>query len=400
MGILLILLALVGVFFLVVGTAYMKKTPAPGPEPAKTAEGVVVSQDSIIIPRSASVRIIIRDADPDDITDNSPAAFDAESEEDELRYVSDWQRLFAFDTPMEERRLIYEALSESGMYCFVPFEQLFPDSLEASVGGAGGSFEESDPVVGGKEGDGKDQPQPGDGGDGGKDEPGGGAPQDAEGSSSGSAGGAGDEDHSVTVAEALDGGLAAYRNEVASRSAGSVEENVDEDGRIIYDADNEALLEEAERERQDEVDEERGIAWDYSEADYSDDNAAVLKAITLMTFITRSLKQGLISPELARFAENRLQLKAADDAWNNLLLDQAQSRIAKFSDVDVSIDELDRMVREDVDSHAAAAGKEEDKPREVRPRPSVPKFKTTRIDEHGGQLDMVWDRIIGHESEN
>lgn len=393
MVVLLILLAIVGVFCFFIGTAYMKKTPAPGPEPAKTAEGVVVSQDSIIIPRSASVKIIIRDADPDDITDNAPAAFDIESEEEELRYISDWQRLFAFDTPMEERRLIYEELCESGMYCFVPFEQLFPESLEASVSGSEGSFDEPDPVSVGKEDAGAEQKQTGDD----EGNPDAGKPEDAEESPSGSAGGAVDEDYAGTVAEALDGGLAAYRDEVASRSAGSVDENVDEEGRIIYDADNEVLLEEAERERQDEVDEERGICWDYSEADYSDDNAAVLKAITLMMFITDSLKKGLISPELARFAETRLQLKAADDAWNNLLLDQAQSRIAKFSDVDVSIDELDRMVREDVDSHVAAQ-KVAEKPQAARPRPSVPKFKTTRIDEHGGQLDMVWDRIMGKES--
>lgn len=373
MGILLILLVIVGVFCFFVGTAYMKKTPASSPEPARTGEGVVVSQDSIIIPRSASVKIIIRDADPDDITDNAPAAFDIESEEEELGYISDWQRLFAFDTPMEERRLIYEELCESGIYCFAPFEQLFPESLEASVSETEGTYDEPDPVSEGEEDSGveevqePEQEQTED-----EEEPDSGEPEDAEQTPVDSEGDTEEED--------------------------TEEERVDEDGRIIYDADNEALLEEAERERQDEVDEERGISWDYSEADYSDDNAAVLKAITLMTFITDSLKKGLISPELARFAETRLQLKAADDAWNNLLLDQAQAKIAKFSDLDVSIDELDRMVREDVGSHSAAVQKESEKPQAARPRPSVPKFKTTRIDEHGGQLDMVWDRIMGKES--
>ena len=117
-----------------------------------------------------------------------------------------------------------------------------------------------------------------------------------------------------------------------------------------------------------------GFAVDFSQQ--AEEGPSGRKAIALMEFIASCLKEGRISPELASFAEERLQIRIIDAPWRKegrTLRDRKDFRPIDESVRTKSLDEFDLYVREEA-SH--------------RPRPV-----TVSDLRHGGRRDLAWDRL-------
>lgn len=305
-----------------------------GRKASATPVAIRTSQESIITVRSANGRIEIHmEVDPDQISDNRPAEFDSGVEGEEMAGGNDVQRLLAEDTPMEERRMIYEELMATGVYQLRPFGELFPDSMEARLPQEGSVSSPSD----------------------------------------------GKEDAEAAKAPA-DG---------TQEASGETEESEEK----VQEADERAA-DAAEKERQESGEGAAPVMeWDYDEADYKDNHEAVLMAVRLMEYVADSLRRGLIDPGLAYFTQMRLKLRAVDDVWNEELRNAARESMMKFERSEPDMDELHRMVKEDVERNSAgrAAGEEEPK----KARPMATRGSTARIDTRGGFSDASWDRLMG-----
>ena len=121
-----------------------------------------------------------------------------------------------------------------------------------------------------------------------------------------------------------------------------------------------------------------------SGADY-DDDAESRQAIELMGFIARAFREGLISPELVRLAENRLNIRVNPYLWS--VDDERRARLGMAvygRDQEMGsmpLEAFETRVREVV----AAAGKAGGGTRPV----------TVFPDRHGGKDDIVWSRLGG-----
>ena len=121
-----------------------------------------------------------------------------------------------------------------------------------------------------------------------------------------------------------------------------------------------------------------------SGADY-DDDAESRQAIELMGFIARAFREGLISPELVRLAENRLNIRVNPSLWS--VDDERRARLGMAvyeRDQEMGsmpLEAFETRVREVV----AAAGKAGGGTRPV----------TVFPDRHGGKDDIVWSRLGG-----
>ena len=117
-----------------------------------------------------------------------------------------------------------------------------------------------------------------------------------------------------------------------------------------------------------------GFAVDFSQE--AEEGPSGRKAIALMEFIASCLKEGSISPELASFAEERLQIRIIDVPWRKegrALRDRKDFRPLDESVRTKSLDEFDLYVREEASR---------------RPRPV-----TVSDLRHGGRRDLAWDRL-------
>lgn len=91
-----------------------------------------------------------------------------------------------------------------------------------------------------------------------------------------------------------------------------------------------------------------------------DDDVDSRKAIGLMTFIARSFRKGLLSPELVAFAQDRLNLKVNEDFWS----DEQRLRAARRKEeylrdpamAAMPLDKFEIHVRNAVESAERAAG--------------------------------------------
>lgn len=364
MAIIIIVLVLVCGAFIYAGFCLMNGKDLPfGLSSGKkktsvTPVSIKTSKDAIVTVRPADGKLeIIVDVDPYQISDNEPAPFDPDLEAEELEGGNDARRLFAADTPMEERRALYEELMETGAYVLAPFEQLFPASMEAQLPPEGSVCGPSEEIEGTGEAPEEQEPE------------------------------AEEETEPETEEE--------EENDETSEGDGSAAEQEEEP------EDNPVVAEIAERERQETLE---GLLppteWDYSEADYRDNREAVLKAVSLMEFVADALGRKLIDPGLALFTQERLQLKAVDSVWNEEMKAMARESRMRFEASEPDIEELNRMVREDVERNSAEkdspapVADPEAAPKPKKSRPMTMKGSTTRIDVHGGHRDSSWDRLM------
>lgn len=117
-----------------------------------------------------------------------------------------------------------------------------------------------------------------------------------------------------------------------------------------------------------------GFAVDFSQE--AEEGPSGRKAVALMEFIASCLKEGRINPELASFAEERLQIQIIDVPWRKegrALRDRKDFRPLDESVRTKSLDEFDLYVREEALR---------------RPRPV-----TVSDLRHGGRRDLAWDRL-------
>lgn len=156
-----------------------------------------------------------------------------------------------------------------------------------------------------------------------------------------------------------------------------------------------------------------------------DDDADSVKTVELMTFIARSFKVGLITPELVAFAQQKLNLKVVDGLWSEERRIRARQRKAVYerdeSFVNMPLHEFDLHVRSVVDAgrrgreearleaerqerekaDAAKSGAGRAPVAEARVKPAGPPRKAPArsraasvfFDVHGGKRDLMWQRI-------
>ena len=120
-------------------------------------------------------------------------------------------------------------------------------------------------------------------------------------------------------------------------------------------------------------------------AGYDDDDES-RQAIELMGFIARSFREGLISPELVRLAEDRLNMRVNPALWSGD--DERRARLGAavygrdHEMVSMPLEAFDKRVREVVAAAGKAAGGGS------RPVTVFP-------DRHGGKDDIAWRRLGG-----
>lgn len=114
----------------------------------------------------------------------------------------------------------------------------------------------------------------------------------------------------------------------------------------------------------------------------TDDDKDSRMAIELMRFIVKSLRKGLIDPELVSFAESRLRLKAVYD-WTDEQKARALSRKDIYKPLEEkSVEEFDMFVRDTVA-----------KRRDTAEIPVSKKNVTLGFNAHGGKNDLMWERL-------
>ncbi len=140
--------------------------------------------------------------------------------------------------------------------------------------------------------------------------------------------------------------------------------------------EDEYPTEEDERLRSVAEDEGLGVGFAVDFSQQAEEGPSGRKAVALMEFIASCVKEGRVSPELASFAEERLQIQIIDVPWRKegrTLRDRKDFRPIDESVRTKSLDEFDLYVREEA-SH--------------RPRPV-----TVADLRHGGRRDLAWDRL-------
>lgn len=461
---LIALLALVGaaVYFM-----FMKKENAVQP-----TGDTLVSGASVISARNAAGNgrrlIATFEIDMDEIIGNEPAPMSLELEREVAVEQTDLEKLRDMSIPEEERAAIAESLRMRGYDVRILPSGSTGSRHEAPQDGAGDEDEdgmdaENDEGVleailanpyasaerkeaakrrleelrGGKEADDPDDDEDGGGDDGDGGEGGNGGYED--GAYEGYV--PDDEYYGGCYVDPLDGmGLddphpeTPYEPPVekaseAEASGAAAEEAGAADGGAASEP-SDAPAEEAEAG---EVDIEFTFKEEY------DDEEDSRKAVSLMTFIARSFKKDLISPELVAFAQDLLHLQVNRGYWSEEKWIRANQRKAVYerdaSIVNMSIDEFDLYVKDVVASNEASlsgaaeavpgeegAVREEpvDKPEpeeaaleavpegevkeeKARPqrvaRPAAPRGKgfsrpvSSFFDAHGGKNDLMWQRL-------
>lgn len=157
--------------------------------------------------------------------------------------------------------------------------------------------------------------------------------------------------------------------------------------------------------------------------DFDIDDEDSRKAIALMSFIARNFKDGLISPELVAFAQDKLHLQVVRGYWTPEQWARANQRKgvyhrnAELENMD--LDEFDLHVKEVVASNLAAREKEASaegsaetgeasapaaprktgpgKPKDgnvaKQPRKAGARPVSAFFDAHGGKNDLMWKRL-------
>ena len=124
-----------------------------------------------------------------------------------------------------------------------------------------------------------------------------------------------------------------------------------------------------------------------------DDKVESKKAIALMTFIAKSFRDNLISPELVAFAQEKLHLHVSRSFWTREQWRRANARkVGYFKDptlVAMPVDAFDMHIRTVVEANKAA--REKASPAPVVTRKTRP--VSTFFDAHGGKNDLMWERV-------
>ena len=112
-----------------------------------------------------------------------------------------------------------------------------------------------------------------------------------------------------------------------------------------------------------------------------------------MTFIAKSFRDNLISPELVAFAQEKLHLHVSRSFWTREQWRRANARkVGYFKDptlVSMPVDAFDMHIRTVVEANKAA--REKASPAPVGTRKSRP--VSTFFDAHGGKNDLMWERV-------
>ena len=157
--------------------------------------------------------------------------------------------------------------------------------------------------------------------------------------------------------------------------------------------------------------------------DFDIDDEDSRKAIALMSFIARNFKDGLISPELVAFAQDKLNLQVVRGYWTPEQWARANQRKGVYHRdaklENMALDEFDLHVKEVVASNLAAREKEAadegsaetgeasapaaprktgpGKPKDgnvaKQPRKAGARPVSAFFDAHGGKNDLMWQRL-------